>query len=56
MTLDCKQLISSYLAMLGGKTVLLDIGGGVCEITTPFLDRHNDRLQVYLREADDRLC
>ncbi len=55
MTLDCKQLVSSYLALLGERTVLLDIGGGVCEITTPFLDRHNDRLQVYLREADGRL-
>ena len=25
-----------------------EVRAGVCEITTPFVDRHNDSLQIYL--------
>ena len=29
--------------------------GEVCEITTPFLDRHNDHLQIYIKATDEGL-
>jgi hypothetical protein len=55
----CSQLVDSYLAWIRDKFTVEDIVG-VCEITTPFLDRHNDRLQIYavpkngiLRLTDD---
>ncbi|MFZ5814446.1 MAG: DUF1829 domain-containing protein [Bacillota bacterium] len=43
------QLIDSYLAWLKAKLSVKDLGGTL-EITTPFLDRHNDRLQIYVKE------
>jgi hypothetical protein len=43
---ECQQLINSYLEWLrkGLSVESLDTS---CELTTPFLDRHNDHLQVY---------
>lgn len=59
MSLKCHELVDAYLAWLRSKICVADIGD-VCEITTPFLDRHNDRLQIYvvatpngLRLSDD---
>lgn len=54
MAEDCKSLVDSYLAWLRDKIVVADIDG-VCEITAPFVDRHNDRLQIYVRRNGDRL-
>lgn len=43
---ECKQLVDAYVEWLrrGLSVEGLD---GACELTTPFLDRHNDHLQVY---------
>lgn len=43
---ECQALIDEYLGWLknGLSSEQLD---GSCEITTPFLDRHNDHLQIY---------
>jgi len=46
--LDCYQLVKSYVDWLNAKFIVQDVNG-VCEITTPFLDRHNDRLQIYVQ-------
>jgi len=54
MTKDCGKLVASYLAWLKAKITVREING-VCEITTPFLDRHNDRLQIYVQEKDGRM-
>jgi len=43
---ECQQLISSYLAWLR-KGLSAESLENSCELTTPFLDRHNDHLQVY---------
>ena len=51
MDSSCEQLVDSYLAWLKAKMKVSDING-VCEITTPFLDRHNDRLQIYVQRKD----
>lgn len=43
---ECQQLIDSYLDWLR-KGLSVEAVGKACELTTPFLDRHNDHLQVY---------
>jgi hypothetical protein len=48
MDVDCKKLVAAYVDWLKAKMTTADIDG-ICEITTPFLDRHNDRLQIYVR-------
>jgi len=48
---DIQRLLASYAAWLRDKTVLRQIDDWV-EITTPYLDRHNDYLQIYARRAN----
>ena len=50
-TIDYEALIDRYLAWLKEKLCVREVDG-TCEITTPFLDRHNDSLQIYVRPAD----
>jgi hypothetical protein len=45
---EIKTLHSQYLIWLKDKTVFREIKDHV-EITTPFLDRHNDYLQIYIK-------
>lgn len=45
-------LIDRYLDWLKDHTALREVGDFV-EITTPYLDRHNDFLRIYARAADD---
>jgi len=47
MALDCKALIEAYVTWLKERITVEKVNGA-CQITTPFLDRHNDRLQIYL--------
>lgn len=47
--MDCQQVISEYLKWIKDNTVIKTVEEGkVCSITTPFLDRHNDHLGIYL--------
>jgi hypothetical protein len=43
---ECQELINEYVAWLRSGFSAEILEGG-CELTTPFLDRHNDHLQVY---------
>ena len=43
------DLISRYYEWLKAKTSWREINDWV-EITTPYLDRHNDYIQIYLRQ------
>lgn len=43
---ECQKLIDSYVDWLRRGLSVEQIGDA-CELTTPFLDRHNDHLQVY---------
>jgi hypothetical protein len=49
MVQDIEKLLSDYRAWLKDKTTLREINGEWVEITTPYLDRHNDALQIYAR-------
>jgi len=49
---DIQKLLDDYLAWLRDKTSLRQIHEWV-EITTPYLDRHNDYIQIYAKRAND---
>jgi hypothetical protein len=49
---DIERLIDSYAAWLRDRTKLRRADNDWAEITTPFLDRHNDFLQIYVRKLD----
>ena len=42
-----ENLKNAYIEWLNTKLAYKDLDAGAIEITTPFLDRHNDRLQIY---------
>jgi hypothetical protein len=46
---DIEKLLNDYRAWLKDKTTLREVNGSWVEITTPYLDRHNDALQLYAR-------
>ncbi len=43
---ECQKLIDAYVGWLR-QGLSAEEMGETCELTTPFLDRHNDHLQVY---------
>lgn len=48
---DIQKLLEQYLVWLKDKTILRQIKDWV-EITTPYLDRHNDYLQIYVKHEN----
>jgi len=47
--------VKKYSEWLQEETNIKSIADGVCEITTPFLDRHNDYIQIYVTQRDSLL-
>ena len=45
---ECEQLIAAYVDWLR-KGLSVEKLDEACELTTPFLDRHNDHMQIYVR-------
>lgn len=52
MISEIQKLLDDYLAWLKDKTQLRQINQWV-EITTPYLDRHNDYIQIYARKDNN---
>ncbi|MGH7583312.1 MAG: DUF1829 domain-containing protein [Gemmatimonadales bacterium] len=48
---DIQRLMEQYHEWLRDKTALRQVGSWV-EITTPFLDRHNDYVQIYAKRSN----
>jgi len=46
---EIQKLLDAYMAWLKDKTVLRQVEDWV-EITTPYIDRHNDYLQIYVKK------
>ncbi len=46
---EIQKLLDAYMAWLKDKTVLRQVKEWV-EITTPYIDRHNDYLQIYAKK------
>ncbi len=51
MIKDIQNLIDDYHVWLKDKTVLNQIDQWI-EITTPYLDRHNDYVQIYVKKTN----
>lgn len=51
---EVQRLVDRYAAWLRDRTALREVGDWA-EITTPYLDRHNDYLQIYIRRENGRL-
>lgn len=51
---ECEKLIDAYVDWLHQGLSVDDVGGS-CELTTPFLDRHNDHLQVYATRDNGKI-
>ena len=51
---DCQTLVNAYIDWLRQR-ISVESVNGVCEITTPLLDRHNDQLQIYVKKSDSGL-
>jgi hypothetical protein len=49
MLQEIESLLNEYRAWLKDKTAVREVNGAWVEITTPYLDRHNDALQIYAR-------
>lgn len=49
---DIEKRLDEYLNWLRDKTAVKQIDNEWVEITTPFLDRHNDYLQIYARRQN----
>lgn len=53
LTTEIENLLTEYRAWLKDKTTLRELNGNWVEITTPYLDRHNDALQIYARQQKE---
>jgi hypothetical protein len=51
MVSEVRELLDKYLSWLKDRTVIREIGD-YTEITTPYIDRHNDYLQIYAKKDD----
>jgi len=51
MIYEIQDLLDKYVAWLKDQTVLRQVDDWV-EITTPYLDRHNDHVQFYAKRTD----
>ncbi len=49
---EIEKLLNDYRVWLKDKTTLREIDDTWVEITTPYLDRHNDSLQIYARQEN----
>jgi hypothetical protein len=49
---DIRALMDEYSRWLRDKSILREVGDQYVEITTPYLNRHNDYTQVYVRRTD----
>ncbi len=49
---EIEKLMDDYRMWLKDKTTLRQTNGEWVEITTPYLDRHNDALQIYARREN----
>ena len=54
MLAEIQSLVDGYHGWLRGKTSLKELDEWI-EITTPYLDRHNDHLQIFARKSNGHI-
>lgn len=52
LTDEIERLLDDYRTWLKDRTILRELNSEWAEITTPYLDRHNDALQIYARREN----
>jgi Domain of unknown function DUF1829/Domain of unknown function DUF1828 len=52
MIADIQKLLDDYAAWLKDKTTLRQVNDTWIQITTPYLDRHNDYIQIYAKRQN----
>ena len=51
MSFNFQSIIDSYIDWIrDNSSIKIIADDNICEITTPFLDRHNDHLQIYVKK------
>ena len=50
---EIKILTDSYISWLKDKTILREVNDGWIEIETPYIDRHNDFITIYVRKNEN---
>jgi hypothetical protein len=55
MTKSITELVEGYRNWLSDKTQVRELTQGWHEITTPFVDHHNDMIQLYARRKGDQI-
>lgn len=50
---EIEDLVSSYIKFLKEETTISSLTDNTIEITSPFLDRHNDYLQIYVKKESE---
>ncbi|TFH40512.1 MAG: DUF1829 domain-containing protein [ANME-2 cluster archaeon] len=50
---ECPNLVEQYSEWLKQKFTVTELDG-ICEIITPFVDRHNDFLQIYVKKDGNK--
>ena len=48
---ECKAIVNQYFRWFQNEVSVQRLAGG-CELTTPFLDRHRDQLQIYVAKQN----
>lgn len=51
---ECQELMDAYVQWLR-EGLAVEAIDGACELTTPFLDRHNDHLQIYAVKRNGKI-
>lgn len=49
---ECKHLVNGYFSWLKEELRIEQVNSG-CIISTPFLDRHNDEIEIYVEKRGD---
>src|SRR5512142_2622736 len=52
---DWQAVVDQYVAWLRAGIEVTDSEQGVCEITTPFLDTHNDHIAIFAQRIGDHI-
>lgn len=50
---DVKRLVESYSAWVRDRSAVTALHPSIVQITTPYLDRHNDCLQIYVERTGE---
>lgn len=53
-TAECKQLVNGYVSWLKEELRIEQLDSS-CVIATPFLDRHNDEIEIYVEKRGDAI-